>query len=200
MLNMSNKVHCSGRESGQVIQIAKVAREWENTWGLCFRLRVRMCQDQEASETAVRLCFDILVLPMESLISSLAMLSDDVNQQSTNLLDILAHVPRVLTLVLQPLEAVDPLRNLASVLVPSTAVKTLRLICKQASKDMLRAVQGLQLTVSAEPRQFKPMLHMAGLLRGSQLKRLRVHIVYPWGESITTDHRQHVRTCTPWYA
>lgn len=128
---------------------------------------------------------------MESLISSLAphpMLSDAVNQQSTNLLDILAHVPRVLTLVLQPLEAVDPLHNLASVLVPSTAVKTLRLICKQASRDMLRAVQGLQLTVSAEPRQFKPMLHMAGLLRGSQLKRLRVHIVYPWGESITTDH------------
>lgn len=98
------------------------------------------------------------------------------------LLDMFSMVPQVLISVMGTWDLDGNDHSLATEDHHSTGVGTLRLICKQASRDMLQAVHGLRLIVSAEPSQFQPMLRMAQLLRSSHLKRVRVHIVYPLGK------------------
>lgn len=103
-------------------------------------------------------------------------------QDPPELLDMLVSVPQLMLSVKATWDADQHARAHATDGFQSEGLGTLRLICKRASTVMLQAACGLRLVLTTEPGQFKPMLRMAKQLRCSQLRRLHVHIVYPWGK------------------
>lgn len=86
--------------------------------------------------------------------------------------DLSSMVPQVLMSIMSIWDLVHPVDNLYTEVMQSTGIRIVWPICKQASRDMLRAVHGLRLVASTDPSQLIPMLRMAQLLRCSQLERL----------------------------